>query len=204
MAKKGKSKAKGTRRSKAESMTGAKENAVEVRRANGVGHNSDLALPEPVTIASDDFQMHFKAAKAATEKKDTAVNLLRGVYKAAQKLHPQLPAAIKKAIAIERDPDPFRIKAELEVLGIALKETQCPIQLTVHDTLLGDVKEQAYKRGYSAGEKGQTANCPYPEGSDLGVEYLRGHLHGTGKNMGMTPEQVDAAVHESQEAAGAH
>jgi len=48
----------GKRRSKAESMTGAKENETEVRKG-------ELALGEPVQIESKDFHFHMRAIKAA-------------------------------------------------------------------------------------------------------------------------------------------
>jgi len=165
MAKKGSKKGGGKRKSRAESMTEAKANATEVR---------ELDL-QPVEIASNDFHMHLRAIKAATEKKDTAQNLLRNCYKAAKQVHEALPDAIKQAITIERDADPAKLKARLEVLGIALKETGCPVQLSVFDVLAGDPKAQAYARGQSDSKGNRMAACPYPEGSDVAAEYLRGY-----------------------------
>lgn len=189
---------KGKRRSKAEADTGAKANAVEVRTAKGgIGDNSgDLGLP--VVIESKDFHYHLKAYKAAIEKKDTAVSLVRGVLKGAAQLHKELPGALKEAVTVERDNDPFRLKQRLEVLGIALKETGSPIQISVFDTLHGDVAQQSYERGFGDGENGRTLNDRYPVGSDLSAQYVRGWRHGTGKNLGQSPEQVDAALADAE------
>lgn len=174
----GKGKTRG-RKSKAESVTGKKAGEVETR-------SGELDIPEPVIIASSDFQFYLKAAKSATEKKDTAVNLLRGVYKQAQKLHKQLPGALKRAIEIERADDHADLRGELEVLGIALREIGCPIQITISDTLLGDVKDQAFKRGRKDAELGKFASSPYPADSDLSQEYSRGW-------EAMTAERVNGA-----------
>lgn len=177
----------GRRRSKAEAMTGAKASSVEVR-------GGDLGLPQPVEIASGDFQTHYRAIKAAIEKKDTANALLRGCYKAAKALHPNLPDAIRKAIAIERVDDPSEVKAELEVLGIALRETNCPVQLTVFDTLLGDPDKQAYARGFDDGKAARAARNPFPDGSPLAGKYADGWRHGTAANLGISPDRADAAA----------
>lgn len=182
-----------SRKSRAEGMTGKKENEVEVRTA-GVGDNSGLGLPEPVVIASDDVQMHVKAIKAALEKKDTAVQLLNGCYKSASKLNKHLPDAIRKAITAERDSDPSKLKAQLEVLGIALRETGSPIQLSVFDTLGGEVAEQAYKRGIADATGNKMSSDPYPANSDLSAQYIKGYGHGTADNMGMPREDYDAAL----------
>lgn len=178
-AKNGKSsKGKVSRRSRGESSTGAKENSVEMRKG------PDLNLPEPVILKSDDFQMHYRAIKAATEKKDTANNLLRGCYKQAKKVHPQLAEAVRTAITIERADDPEAVRAHLDMYGFVLKETGHHIQLTIHDQLGGDVNEQAKKRGFADGSAGRMSNCSYPEGSDLAKLYNAGWLEGQAKLIG--------------------
>jgi ribosome modulation factor len=187
----GSKKSKGGRRSKAESMTEADANTTEVR-------GGELGLPEPVIIASEDFHMHLKAYKSAVEKKDTAVGLVRSVLKGAARTHKELPNALKEAVNIERENDPSKLKARLEILGIALRETGCPVQLSVFDTLAGDVNQQCYKRGYDDGVNGRSANNRYPESSELYEEYARGWRHGTAKNMGVSPEQSDAATEEQR------
>lgn len=191
MAKNGKTngKSKGARRSRAESSTGAKENKVEMRKAK------DLDLPEPVELKSDDFQMHYRAIKAATEKKDTANNLLRGCYKQAKKVHPMLAEAVRKAITIERADDPEAVKAELEMFGFVLKETGHHIQLSIHDSLLGDVNEAAELRGYKDAKASRVAASVYPEGSDLHALYMRGWQRGTAENLGMTIEDAGDEGH---------
>ena len=69
--------------------------------------------------------------------------------------------------------------------GYVFKRTAQPVQITLHDTLLGDVKEQAYTRGFRDGEAGRTANCVYPEGSDLASEFMTGWRNGQAKLMGI-------------------
>lgn len=175
------------RRGTSEDMTGAKEGEVEVRKG-------ELDLGEPIELSENDVHTHFKAIKKAMEQKDTYVSLLRGANKAASKLHPDLPAAIKEAITEERKNDPSKLKARLEVLGITLKASGSTIQLSVFDTLAGDEKELVYKRGYDDGVNGRTAANKYPEGSDLHERYATGWRHGTAKNLGLSPEEADAAL----------
>lgn len=156
---------------------------------------------EPVVIDSSTFHFHMKAIKSATERKDTAVSLLRGCCAAAKKVNKHLADKIKKVITVQRTDDAADLKAELEVLGIALRETGSPVQLTVHDTLLGDVTDAAYKRGFDAGSNGRPLNCPYPENSDLAEAYATGWRNGTGGNLGLTNEEVaDAIVEGIQDA----
>lgn len=182
------SKRGGSRKSRAEDSTGAKENATEMR-------TGELGLGEPIVIDSDTFAMHLKSIKGATEKKDTAVSLLRGCMNAAKKVNEHLPEAIKLAIQEERSNDPSKLKKRLEVLGIALRETGSPVQLTVHDTLLGDVKQVAYDRGFKAGEGGQTLANPYPAGSDLSENYATGWRNGQAKLLGVNVDgEGDAAA----------
>lgn len=176
---------KGSRRSRAEAMTGAKENAAEVR-------TGELGLGEPVVIDSDTFGFHLRAIKGATEKKDTANNLLRNCFKAAKQVNEHLPEAIKLAISEERSNDPAKLKKRLEVMGIALRETGSPVQLTVHDSLLGDVKGVAYKRGKDMGTAGKALVNVYPAGSDLAAEMERGWQDGQRDLLGIS-DGVDAA-----------
>lgn len=155
----------GGRKSKAESMTGAKEAKVEVR-------TGELELTQ-IEIASNDFQYHLKAIRAATEKKDTVNNILRNCYKAAKQVHPKLGKAIKDAIQYERADDDQDLRDDLQMLGIILREIESPIQITLHDTLLGDVKDQAFRRGKKDAENEKMSQSPYPAG-ELDDEYRRG------------------------------
>lgn len=170
-----KSKRKTPSKSRAENMTGAKAAETEVR---------ELDL-KPVEIASDDVQLHIKACKAAKEKVDTANSVLRTCYKNAGKVHKELPGAIRKAITAERDNDPAKLKAELEVLGITLRETGSQIQLSVFDTLAGDPNKQAYERGKADALNGRSATCPFPEGSEPAEHYMTGWRNGIASNLNM-------------------
>jgi len=153
----------------------------------------ELSL-EPVVIDSSTFHFHMKAIKSATERKDTANNLLRGCYKAAKLVNEHLADTIRELITLERTDDPAKLRRKLETLGIGLKETGSPIQLTVHDTLMGDVVDAAYKRGHDAGANGRPLNCPYPENSDLAEAYGAGWRNGTGGNLGLTNQEIADAV----------
>lgn len=181
----------GVRKSKAESMTGAKAAKVEVR--GGMGDNApEMKLPAP-----DDFLHHMKSIKGCKEKLETAKSLVSHAKKAANKSCAGLSKTIERLIGIERENDPFAFQREMEMLGLGLKVTNSPIQLSVFDTLAGDVEDQAYKRGVSDGEAGRSASNPYPENSDLAESYSSGWRHGTGKNLGLSPGQVDAATGET-------
>lgn len=178
----------GSRRSKAESVTEEKENSVEV--------NKVLDL-HPIEIDEKDFNVHYKSIKSALEKKDTAVSLLRGARKQAKEASPDILAAVEETIKLERL-DQDTIVTRLQRIGYALKKAESPIQLTLHNTLLGDAKDTSYNRGFKDGEAGRTANNDYPEGSDLAAEYTRGWNHGTAKNLGMSPEAADVAIADGE------
>jgi hypothetical protein len=186
------------KRGKAENMTGAKEAKVEVRKA-------ELDL-QPVEINDQDFDLHFKAVRSAQERVGTAQSIYRTCMKNAKKVSPELHDAIKDALKFD-GMQHHDIKRQMEIAGYVLRKTGSSVQLTIHDSLLGDTKEAYYKRGFSDGEAGKTADARAPEGSDLASEYMRGWRHGTSKNMGMTPEQSDAALasvgHNSGTAEGA-
>lgn len=187
------------RRGKSEAMTAAKENGVEVRKAG------ELDL-KPVEIDDGDFDLHFRATKNAKERVETATSLYRTCLKNAKKVSPELHDAIKDAMKFE-GMDPHDIKRQMEISGYVLRKTGSSVQLTIHDSLLGDTKEAYYKRGHADGKAGRTADARAPEGSDIALEYMRGWRHGTASNLGMSPEQSDAAIagegHNSAMAEGA-
>lgn len=170
-----------------------KDETVEVRTA-GIGDNSELALPAP-----DDYAHHMKAIKGNMDKLETAKSMLSHAKKAADKSCPGLAASIGETLRIEREGDPVKLQKRFEFLGMGLKQIGSTIQLSVFDSLKGEVSQQAYDRGFADGEAGKTANSGYPEGSDLAGDYAKGWHHGTGKNMGLTPEQVDVSLSEDAE-----
>lgn len=184
---------KGSRKSKAESMTGAKAAKVEVRGGATIGDNSgEFALPKP-----DDWDFHFRTIKGLAEKSQTAASLLRHAKTSAKKAGIDMEA-MNRTLSEDKAPDPAKMARYLEQLNLGLKQSGSPIAITVHDTILGDVNEAAYKRGFADGEGGKSANNRYPENSDLSKQYTRGWQHGTGKNLGQTPEQVDAAMADEE------
>lgn len=183
----GTGKGRGRGRSKAEGMTEAKENEVEVR---GVGDNSlDL---KPVEIDERDFKVHYNAIKGATDRKETAMSLLRSAKKRAKEAGPDVLAAVERAMKFERM-DQDDLARELQIAGYALKATDSPIQLTLHNTLLGDAAEQADKRGYRDAKDGKSASNPYPDGSDLAKAYMSGWERGMTENLNMGTGDGEAA-----------
>lgn len=176
-------------KSRAESVTGAQEGAVEVRTAAKIGDNSKLKLPAP-----NDFDHHYKSIRGAQDKVKTAQALSSQASESANKCSPGLAKVIKDTLKIEAENDPEKLKRHLEMMGMGLKQISSSIQLTVFDSLQGDVADQAYSRGAADGEAGRSANNAYPDGSELNAEYARGWRHGTAKNLGLSPEQTDAAI----------
>lgn len=178
-------KKKGSRRSKAESMTGAKAGKTEVRR---IGDNSQLSLPEP-----DDYAHHLKSIKGCMEKVATASSLLRHAKQSANKSCPGLAASVTETIAIEREGDPVKLQKRLELLGMGLKQIDSSIQLTVFDTLAGDEEELVAKRGYEDGKAARPMNNKYPEGSSLSDLYAENWRMGQAENMGWSDSKKEAA-----------
>lgn len=187
MAKKKATSARGSRkrRGASESMTGAKEGEVQVRT---IGDNSSLAMPEP-----DDWNHHRKAILGWREKVTTAQGGLRNAIKQAKKSGVDMKA-FDLVVGIERQNDPAKALNFFQQLDMGLSLSgETTVRITPHDTLAGDQIELVYKRGFADGEAGRTADNRYPEGSELHSEYARGWRHGTGKNLNLTPEQVDAS-----------
>lgn len=163
--------------SKAESMTGAKENAVEMRKA------SELPV-DTVQIDRKDFDFHFNAAKSDREIMKRYQGKFRERLAAAKKVSPHLAEAVKLALKVE-NADPEEIRAILEVNRFVLDALGCSTQLILHDTLLGDAKEQAYARGFKDGEAGRSANNRYPEKSEFAEQYMTGWRNGQAKLLGV-------------------
>ena len=185
MAKKGNRKSKGGRGRK---KTVDKDDVVEMREG-------ELEL-KAIEIDDGDFDMHFRSIKGAKEKMATAKNLYDGCCKAAKKVSQDLLDTVKLAISLEVK-DPADIKRELEKQGYALKRLGTSVQLTIHDTLLGDVNDAAYARGKDAGGKGKSLNNPYPAGSDLAEQYAAGWRNAVGGTLGLSEEETEDAVNDT-------
>lgn len=185
-----KPKGRGSRKSKAESMTGAKDDEVEVRT---IGDNSGELDLTAIVIDERDFKLHYNSIKTATDKKETAMSLLRTARKRAKEASPDILDAVERAMSFERM-DQDTLKREFQIAGYALKATDSPIQLTLHNTLLGDAVEQAAKRGRKAGEAGDPCASPYPAGSDLDKAYSDNWTIGQGVKVGLTEKQAAAAI----------
>lgn len=191
----GRPKGKRTKRTKVD-----KADTAEMRS----GGELDL---KQVTIDDADFDMHLRAVKGAVDRQKTAKNLYDGCCKAAKKVSEELLAAVKKAIKFE-GMDVDDIKRALEIDGYVLRKTGSPVQLTIHDSLMGDVNQAADTAGYRDAKAGRVAKSPYPESSDLHELYMGGWQRGTRENLGMeiSDEAADAVRgngigHNSGEAA---
>lgn len=165
------------------------DETVDVRTV-GIGDNSELKLPEP-----DDWNHHKKTIAGWREKVTTAQSHLRGAIKIAKKAGVNMES-LNLVVGIERDNDPKKAASFFGQIGLGLELSESTLRLTVHDTLAGDEEGLVYQRGYADGEAGRTAENKYPESSDLHAIYAKGWRHGTAKNIGMTPEESDAAVAE--------
>lgn len=178
--KKGAGKGRGGRRSKAESMTGANDSAVEVRT---IGDNSTLPLPEPT-----DWNHHKKTIAGFREKVTTAQGLLRNAIKTAKKAGINMES-LNLVVGIERENDPVKAKSFFDQVGMGFELGESTLRITTHDTLLGDATEVAHKRGFDDGKNGRSSNGRYPEGSDLAEAYSKGWQEGMSENVTATPEQ---------------
>ena len=165
------------------------------RKAQDKDDTVETRSPEiaGLEIADDDFDLHLASVKRAVDAMKKAKNGYDACCKGAKKVSPALLDAIKLAVKLEGQ-DLEDIKRTLEISGYVLRKTNSPIQLTVHDALLGDVTEAAYKRGHDAGSNGRAMACPYPENSDLADAYGAGWRNGTGGNLGLTEQETEAAV----------
>lgn len=175
---------KGGRKSKAESVTGAKENEVEV---------SAVLDLKPIEVDEKTFDTQYKAMRALEDQKKRVVGLLRSQRKQLKECGPEVQESVLDALAMDGKDDE-EVKRELQVRAFVLKKRESPVQISLHNMLLGDVNEVAYRSGYKDGEAGKPANSPYPEGSDLDGHYQRGWRHGMAKNAGVSAEDADKAV----------
>lgn len=173
------------RKSRAESMTGAKDAQIEVRTGS--------LIPD-IELSDKDINHHFNAIKRATETKDTAVSSLRTAMKKADETHPGLGDTIKQQITLERKDSTAELAAELSLQARVLQARGSTIQINIFDTLAGDQLDQVYRRYFKDGKDGKTLDNRYPADSDLHAQAARAWRHGMAANLGKTPEEADAAV----------
>ena len=177
------------RRGSGEDMTGAKENAVEVR---GVGDNSGaLPLPEP-----DKVEYHKKQIIGYLEAKETANSRYRNALKAAQKDGidtDQLLSARK----LKRRNDPAKTLSEFKQLAMYLEMEGFPIRLEARDVLEAQVEENAEKRGYEDCKAGRSSRNPYPQGTDMHMRYARGFHRGTCENAGLNEDETIRSLRDA-------
>lgn len=190
--------AKRARRSKAESSTGAKEAHAEMRTASDA--QTEMDMPKP-----DDILFHMKNIKSWKEKATTINSGVRNARKSAAQVSKLLPAIIDELLALERLADQSEFKRRMEMLGAGLKAIGSPYQINIFDTLAGDVQSQAHKRGANDGAAGRSANCPYPDGSDMAAQYMAGWSEEQAKILGVDLSHDDRPAgegHNSEDADG--
>jgi len=167
-----------------------KQDQVEVREG-------ELEL-KSIEIDDGDFDMHHRAISNAVERMKQAKNLYDGACKAAKKVSEDLLNSVKRAIKFA-GMDVEDIKKQLEIDGYVLKRTGSSVQLTIHDTLLGDEEDLAYRRGKAAGGNGKSLNNPYPSGTALAERYATGWRNAVGGTLGLSEEETEDAINERDE-----
>jgi hypothetical protein len=180
---------KGTRRggghrSKAESMTGAKENAVETRKASATG---ELPLPKP-----DRIQLHRATVKGLKDKLETLKGHLRKAYQTAKADHVS-KELLNDLDRLERG-DPAEFRAYLESLGVGLKAIDAPFQLNIFDAVYASPVEAAAAKGRQDAEAGRFAENTFPEGSLEDEAYQEAYMKvQEGRVVKMAPTNGRAA-----------
>ena len=168
------SKRVGSRKSKAESMTGKKGAEVEVRT---IGEELKLAKPA-------DILHTLKTIKGWKEKIATLNSHLSTAYKTAK------AAKISKKtvdflLGLERG-DPVEYRAEMETIGVGLKAVGAPFQLNVFDIAYANDIEQAKAEARACAQSGRGFECRFSEGSEA-------HTAGMTEWMRINAERVPGA-----------
>lgn len=179
-----------SRRGKSESMTGAKEGAVEKRQVEA-----------PLQIASaDKIIHHMKHIKGWKEKLTTIQGQLRNAYKSA-KADNVLKATLDTLLGLERG-DAIAYRAEMEALSVGLKAVGAPFQLSVFDVAYGSDVEQAKADARAAANAGRGFECKFPEGSEAydaaSAEWMRINAERVPGGEDLTDEDIDAAIAAGQ------
>lgn len=171
------------RKSKAESMTGAKENTVETRKVTPV----QLEMNAPIESKPGQFRSYYNRAKSDHDLFTKFQGRYRETIKEAKESNPLLAEAVKLAIKLVDEDgaiDHEAIRGKLRMHGFVLQEFGSTLQLTLHDTALGDEKDLAYKRGFEIGTEGKAFPMEeYPRHSDLNDVFHLGWHNGQLKNM---------------------
>lgn len=192
----GKTSKPGTRRgkSKAESVTGAKEGAVEVRKVETA---SELDLP-PL----DKREYHRKQILGYLEAKTSANSRFRNALKAAQKDGIDTEALLT-AHSLKREDNPKKAARRFKQLAMFLNDEGFPVHITISDVRIATSLEDVELRGFTDGEAGRTPDNDYPEGSDMAKRYLLGWTKGQGKKLGLSEEEVTKQLAALEDGDGA-
>lgn len=178
---------RGGRRSKAESMTGAAEATVEMR-------TSDLGLGEPLQIPSVDFKGRLKTLQELNKSLKSVKSAISNSYKAAKEVSDEMLDALKLALSLETK-SADKIARTLKLHGYVLDQTGSNIQITLHDALMGNAEQAAYKLGFARGIKGAGLDVRYPKDTPLNENYALGWRNGQNKIMKLPHgETLETAV----------
>lgn len=174
-------------KSKAENSTGAKAAEAEMRKPESP---TQLELTgSAIEKKPGQFRTYFNRAVSEYSMYTKAQGRYRETIKEAKEENPLLAEAVKMAIKLvddEGEIDHDAIKAKLQVHGFLLSEFGSHLQLSLHDTLLGDEKDYAWKRGFErGGTAGMALDMPYPKNSELNEIYSLGWRNGQLKIMGL-------------------
>lgn len=160
----------GRRRGRSAKKAVDKADTVEVKAAG------ELDL-DTVQINKSDFAMYFRGIEEGSKAMKRAKSAYDDACKKAKKSSDAMLAACKLKLKWDGK-DQNELAELLKIQGFVLTDLGSPIQLTLHNALLGDAVDTAYKRGQDAGLAGKGNDNRYPVGSDLAERYDMGHLEG--------------------------
>lgn len=150
-----------------------KTDKVEVKAAG------ELDL-EVVQINKSDFAMYFRGIEDCSKAMKRAKSAYDDACKKAKKSSDSMLAACKLKLKWDGK-DQNELAELLKIQGFVLTDLGSPIQLTLHNALLGDAVDTAFQRGEKDGEAGKGNDNRYPVGSDLAERYDMGHIQGQTK-----------------------
>ena len=134
----------------------------------------------PIEIVDDDYDMHMRSFVTAVENQKIAKNAYDRCCKAAKKVSDKFLELCK--LGLKWKGKSAEEHAQLmQMHGYILKRSGSNVQLTLHNILLGDAVETAYKRGFDQGFGGMANDNRYPSGSDLAERHDLGWGEGQKK-----------------------
>lgn len=160
----------GRKRGRSAKKTVDKADTVEVKTAG------ELDL-EVVQINKSDFAMYFRGIEDCSKAMKRAKSAYDDACKKAKKSSDSMLAACKLKLKWDGK-DQNELAELLKIQGFVLTDLGSPIQLTLHNALLGDAVDTAFARGETDGAAGKGNSNRYPVGSDLAERYDLGWAKG--------------------------